>query len=82
VVQTTGDKILLNLGLKQGVIEGIKFDVLEESEPITYKGKVLEGSAKPVAQIEVVQVEKDLCYAKVLSGKGRISRDAKVQEKR
>jgi tetratricopeptide (TPR) repeat protein len=82
VVQTTGDKILLNLGRKQGVIEGIKFDVLEESEPIKYKGKVLHGSAKPVAQVEVVQVEKDLCYAKVLSGKTRISRDAKVQEKR
>jgi tetratricopeptide (TPR) repeat protein len=82
VVQTTGDKILLNLGRKQGVIEGIKFDVLEESEPITYKGKVLEGSAKPVAQIEVVQAEKDLCYAKVLSSQGKISRDARVQEKR
>jgi tetratricopeptide (TPR) repeat protein len=82
VVQTTGDKILLNLGRKQGVIKGIKFDVLEESEPITYKGKVLHGSAKPVAQIEVVQVEKDLCYAKALSGKTSISRDAKVQEKR
>jgi tetratricopeptide (TPR) repeat protein len=82
VVQTTGERILLNLGQKQGVTIGIKFDVLEESEPIKYKGKVLHGSAKPVAQIEVVQVEKDLCYAKVLSGKTRINRDSKVQEKR
>jgi tetratricopeptide (TPR) repeat protein len=82
VVQTTGDKILLNLGREQGVNEGAVFDVLEESEPITYKGKVLEGSAKPVAQIEVVQVEKDLCYAKILSGKTQIIRDSKVQEKR
>lgn len=80
VVQATGGRILLNLGQKQGVIKGIKFDVLEESEPIKYKGKLLHGSAKPVAQIEVVQVEKDLCYAKVMSGKTQISRDAKVQE--
>jgi tetratricopeptide (TPR) repeat protein len=80
VVQTTGDQILLNLGEKQGVVIGLKFDVLEESEPIAYRGRVLQGSAKPVAQIEVVQVEKDLCYAKVLSGQGKISRDAKVQE--
>jgi tetratricopeptide (TPR) repeat protein len=82
VVQTAGERILLNLGQKQGITIGIKFDVLEESEPIKYKGKVLQGSAKSVAQIEVVQVEKDLCYAKVLSGKTRINRDAKVQEKR
>ena len=82
VVQTAGERILLNLGQKQGVTKGIKFDVLEEPEPIKYKGKVLQGSAKPVAQIEVVQVEKDLCYAKVLSGQTRINRDAKVQEKR
>lgn len=82
VVQTTGEKILLNLGRKQGVTVGIKFDVLEESEPIKYKGKLLQGSAKPVAQIEVVQVEKDLCYAKILSGQAKINRDAKVQEKR
>ena len=82
VVQTEGEKILLNLGRKQGATVGIKFDVLEESEPIQYKGKVLHGSAKPIAQIEVVQVEEDLCYAKFLSGQARINRDAKVQEKR
>ena len=41
VVQASQERIMINLGSKQGVIQGTKFEVLKEQEPIEYKGKIL-----------------------------------------
>ena len=81
VVQASGDKIMINLGSKQGVVLGTKFDVLQDQEPIKYKGKILQGSPKSIAQIEVNQVEPDFCHARVLTKKREIHQDDKIQEK-
>ena len=72
---------MINLGSKQGVIQDTKFEVLKEQEPIEYKGKLLCSAPKTTAQLQVVQVEPDLCYARVLKQEGTITRDDKVQEK-
>jgi tetratricopeptide (TPR) repeat protein/peroxiredoxin len=80
-VVETGKRIMINLGSKQGVVLGTKFDILKDQEPIKYKGKELRRSPKSIAQIEVDQVEQDLCYAHVLSGQDVIQPDDKIQEK-
>ncbi|MBM4332396.1 MAG: tetratricopeptide repeat protein [Deltaproteobacteria bacterium] len=81
LVRVTGDQVIVNLGAKQGVVSGTKFDVLEEAEPIKYKGKALQTSPKAVAQVEVVRVEPDLCFARVLKQEKALQPDSKVQEK-
>jgi tetratricopeptide (TPR) repeat protein len=81
VAKIQGDRILLNIGAKQGVVMGAKFDVLQEGESIEYKGKKLQSSAKPVGQLEVVQVEPDLCFARALTKDRPMKVDDKVQEK-
>jgi hypothetical protein len=81
VVKATDDQIMLNIGSKQGVVLGTKFEVLEEQAPVTYKGKTLQSSARAIAQLEVVRVEPDLCYAKVLNKERSLKTDEKVQEK-
>ena len=81
VVQASQDRIMINLGKKQGVIEGTKFEVLKEQKPIEYKGKLLQSAPKAIAQLQVVKVEPDLCYARILNQEGSITRDDKVQEK-
>ena len=81
VVKATDDQVMLNLGSKQGVVSGTKFEVLEEQAPVTYKGKSLQASAKTIAQLEVVRVEPDLCYVKVVSKERPPKTDDKVQEK-
>jgi len=81
VVQSSGDEVMINLGSKQGVILGTRFEVLEEQEPIKYKGKLLRSSPKPIAQIEVVRVEPDLCYARILNQERPLKEDDKVKEK-
>jgi tetratricopeptide (TPR) repeat protein len=81
VVKTTDDQIMLNIGSKQGVVLGTKFEVLEEQAPVTYKGKTLQSSPKTIAQLEVVRVEPDICHAKILNKERPLKTDDKVQEK-
>ena len=72
---------MINLGSKQGVVSGTRFDVLEEQESVKYKGKVLQASPKSFAQIEVSRVEPDLCFAKILRKERPLKADDKIQEK-
>jgi len=81
VVQASQDRIMINLGSKQGVSKDTKFEVLKEQEPIKYKGKLLRSAPKTIAQLQVVQVEPDLCYARILNQQSSIAHDDKVQEK-
>jgi hypothetical protein len=63
------------------VVLGTKFEILEEQKPINYKGKKLQIKPKSVAEIEVTQVEPDLCYAKVLKRERDLNPDDKIREK-
>lgn len=81
VVKAAEDQVMLNLGSKQGVVLGTKFEVLEEQAPITYKGKSLQASSKTIAQVEVVRVEPGLCSAKLTSKERSLKTDDKVQER-
>jgi len=81
VVKLVGDRVLLNLGANQGMVTGTKFEVLDEAQAIEYKGKKLQGSARPVGLLEVVEVQPDLSYAKILTKERTLKTDDKVQEK-
>ncbi len=80
VVQVDAREAMINLGSRQGVATGTRFEVIEEAEPITYKGRTLRGAAKGVARLEVVRVEPDLCYARIVERQRELSRDDKVKE--
>ena len=82
VVQAGGGRIMINIGARQGVTAGAKFEVLEEQEPIVYKGRVLKAAPLPVAVIQVDNVDQDFSYASVVSKTKDISADAKVQEQK
>lgn len=81
IAKATGDQVIINLGSKQGVVTGTKFDVLEEGESITYKGKPLQASPKKIAQLEVVRVEPDLSFIRVLNQERPVKVDDRVEEK-
>ena len=81
VVQGTADQVVINIGAKQGVVVGTRLEAIEEQQPITYKGKVLQSAPKAFAELEVVKLEPDLCYARVVKGERALKTDDKVQEK-
>jgi hypothetical protein len=80
VVKVDGEKVMLNLGSSQGVSSGSSFEVIEEGQPVTYKGKELRSSAKSVGKLEVVQVEPDYCIARIVDRQRPLASDDRVKE--
>jgi len=81
LVKVNGDEAILNLGSKQGVVKGTRFAVLEEQEPIVYKGKTLTQAPKAVGELEATKVEPDLAYVRISKRDRALKTDDKVQEK-
>ncbi len=81
VVQVTGDELMINLGAKQGIVQGASFEIVEEQKPVKYKGKLLQSAPKVIGLVEVTSVEPDLCRAKIIQTDRQIQQDDKVQEK-
>lgn len=81
VVNVTGDKVMINLGANQGVVTGSRFSVIEEQEPIEYKGKKLQQAPKRIAGLEVISVEPDLSYCRITEQERPIKTDDKAVEK-
>lgn len=80
IVQADNNRIMLNIGSRQGVVKGTKFNVLKDRPPIHYRGKLLKSAPEVVGCIEVFKVEPDLCFAKIIKQKRSFKRDDKVQE--
>ena len=76
---TTG---LINVGANQGVVPGTVFNVIEETPPVEYKGRLLKGSPRVVGEIKVTQVEPDFSHVAVITQKRDLVQDDKIQEKR
>ncbi len=80
VVQVTGNQVLLNLGLLQGVVEGTIFDVVEEKPPITYKGKQFIPEPGIVAKVHVVRSDDDFSYGHIKDQRRPVKSDDKLRE--
>jgi tetratricopeptide (TPR) repeat protein/peroxiredoxin len=81
VAKVEGSEVMINLGSQQGVVQGTKFDVLEEQAPVQYKGRSLRGAPKSIGQVEVVRVEPDLSFVRVLKAEKTLKADVKIQER-
>jgi tetratricopeptide (TPR) repeat protein/peroxiredoxin len=81
VVQAEADQVVVNLGADQGVTAGARFDILEPSAPMTYRGRQLQGLSKVIGQVEIVQVEPDFCRGRVLHAGRPVARDDKLRER-
>ena len=80
VVRKNGDTLMLNIGANQGVVQGVRFEVVRQAEPIEYKGRLLQGAAEVIGQLEVVRIDPDLCYARIVKQTQPIQPDDKVRE--
>lgn len=80
LAKKSGDRFIINIGSTHGVVNGTRFDVLEEGEAIEYKGKTLKGAPKSIGQVEVVQVEPGMSHVKPLNQQRELRVDDRIQE--
>lgn len=81
LVKVSGDGAMINLGSRQGVVSGTRFDVVEEGEAVEYKGKTLHSSPKTIGQVEVVRVDLDLAQVKFIQQQRPLKADDRIQER-
>ncbi len=81
VVKAEGNEAVINIGSRQGVVSGTRFDVVEEQGVIEYKGRKLNSSPKVVGLLEVLRVEPDLAYVKYVNQQRSVKADDKIQER-
>ncbi len=81
IIQPEGQNmVLINIGSRQGVVLGTKFQVIEEGKTINYKGRTLRGAPSQKGIIKVVKVEPDLSHATIIKAETTLSGDDKIQE--
>ncbi len=80
VADVQNDRVMLNIGRRQGVVLGTQFHVIRDAEPVTYKGKVLSGGSKNVALLKVIEVAPEFSTAQVVSKETPVTQDDKVTE--
>src|SRR5690606_19999186 len=56
---SASDAIVVNLGRKHGVAEGMVFNILEEGAPIEVGGRVIAHRQRPVGRVTLTTVEDD-----------------------
>lgn len=81
IVQVNDQEVFINLGQKQGLTLGSKFEVIEDQKPVEYRGKMLGGGTKPVGEITITRVEADLSYGRISRQDRPLRRDDKIKEK-
>ncbi|SJM90098.1 FlgO family outer membrane protein [Crenothrix polyspora] len=74
-----GDNIVINLGKKHNISQGMKFNVLGENEqPIELNGKILGYRQTKVGQLEISKVEDLMSYAKPIGSTGSLEKNQKI----
>ena len=80
VANVEGVKVTVNIGPDVGVVLGTKFNVVEDKEPIVYKGKTLFRKPKPVAQIKITELESGFCMGRIVDQTRQVKIDDKIIE--
>ena len=80
VANIEGSMATINIDADEGVVLGTKFNVMEDQEPIIYKGKKLLRKPKPVAQIKVTSLEPGFCIGQIVDQDRLLKIDDKLME--
>jgi tetratricopeptide (TPR) repeat protein len=67
------DAILINLGARHGAKPGLRFDLVEEGEPIQVGGRSISGRLKRLGGIEVTEVDEETAVAKLIEKKAGVT---------
>ena len=78
IADASGETIIINLGKKHGVTAGQVFNVLGKGEPIELNGRILGYKESKQGQLEVVETEELMAYAKVKESKGTLTKNQKI----
>jgi tetratricopeptide (TPR) repeat protein len=79
IAEAEGGTVIINLGNKHNVTNGMVFNVLgEDEEPIELNGKILGTRQTKVGQLKVSKVEDLMSYAQPVAVSGSLEKSQKI----
>jgi len=78
IVGTEADRVIINLGAKQGVAAGAQFNVLGKPEPIEFNGRLLGYKDSRIGELEVVDVQDLFSYARANGPAGAFAKNDRI----
>ena len=78
LVKIKENEVILNLGKRHAVTQGMIFNVLSEGEAIDLGDGEIEYDTEVIGRIEVTQLKDKIAYAKIVSQKGDWTKDQKI----
>ncbi len=78
IADASGDNVIINLGKKHGVSIGQVFNVLGKSEPIELNGRILGYKETKLGQLEILEAEELMAFAKPVEVKGALEKNQKI----
>ena len=78
IAAVDGDRVVLNLGKRHGLVSGQQFNVLLRGAPIELNGKVLGYQEQRIAQLQVTDVEEGLAYARIAERTAPLEKNQRV----
>ncbi len=74
------DRVIINLGTRQGMKPGTRLQIIEEGEPIVVDGKTIGHKKKGIGFLQVTEVEEELSYGNLVDQKEPVRKDQRVLE--
>ena len=78
IADAGGETVIINLGTKHGVSSGQVFNVLGKSEPIELNGRILGYKETRLGQLEVLEAQELMAFAKPVDIKGALEKNQKI----
>ena len=78
IADAAGETVIVNLGTKHGVSSGQVFNVLGKSEPIELNGRILGYKETKLGQLEIVEAQELMAFAKPVDIKGVLEKNQKI----
>ena len=78
IVAVEGDRAIINLGKKHGLMNGQAFNVLSRGEPIEHNGRVLGYRENKVALVTVTEVQDLLAYGRIAEAQRPLEKNLRL----
>jgi tetratricopeptide (TPR) repeat protein len=77
-----GQRVIINLGKKHGLLPGQAFNVLVRGEPIELNGRVLGYKETRIAQLSVTEVQDLLAFARIVDSTAALEKNQRIIARR
>ena len=81
IAEADNDSVIINLGARHGVADGMEFSVMVDGDPIEVGGRIIAHRQSPVAKLRVTEVQSEYAVCEVSYKKEGVTLEKEMKVK-